>query len=243
MALSSRCLRYLALAAAVLFMVLGVTDAALSLLLALPLFSLLTVPKLLHAPLLVPLAPALLAVPVGVLALSAARGQRLWRLLAVAVLQVALGLALAALAGWQLQLSFSARVETDFGALMSESLLDAKWQPVYHELRCCGLAGPASFHGSIPTACCAREEVAPSAAGPCATLYSTGCVAPAADRMRAVLRSSAEVHAGAAALMWLCAFLSAMYIDSLKRAARKRSELQVNHEDEPLRTPITNQKF
>lgn len=242
MALSSRCLRYLALVATVLFMVLGVTAAVLQCVFTLPMFSLLSVPPYLHVPLMVPLVPTLLAVPVGFFGLGAARNERMFKLLGVTCLQVLLSLALAVLAGWQVTLSFGARLEVDLRALMVFSLLEPKWHVVYHELRCCGVSGPASFEGSIPTACCVRDEVAASS-GPCSTLYSTGCLAPASEQIRGVLRSAGAVNGGAAVLMFLCAVLSAVFVDSLKRAAQKRKELRLNHEDTPLRSPVVNQKF
>lgn len=65
---------------------LGLAAAALQLLLLLPLVSLLTLPRWLLPPLLLPLLPALLALPLGFLAFNATRGQRRWRLIGVSAL-------------------------------------------------------------------------------------------------------------------------------------------------------------
>ncbi|XP_034251981.1 uncharacterized protein LOC117651765 [Thrips palmi] len=250
MAASARCLRYLALVADVLFMVVGLTAAVLLLVLLLPLVSLLTIPKWLLLPLLLPLAPALVAIPLGFVAFSVTRSERRWRLIGVTVLQALAAVCMAVLAGWQVFLWFSPRVEADFAVLMNESLLDPKWHTAFAELRCCGPAGPASFHGSsgIPSACCLRDEPAPgsgAAPGPghCSQLYSQGCVRPATSRIRAVLRDSAAVHGGAALLMFLCAVSSAFFAEALKRASEKRREQQSAQEEKPLRSPMLNQKF
>lgn len=253
MATSARCLRYLALVGDVLFLVVGLAAAVLLLVLLLPLVSLLSIPRWLLLPLLLPLAPALAALPLAFVAFNVSRGEeRRWRLVGVAALQALVAVAMAVLAGWQVFLWFSPRVEADFAALINESIADPKWHTAFVELRCCGPAGPASFHGAsgIPTACCLREPAdeasgagGASGAGHCSQLYSRGCVGPAAARIRAVLRDSAAVHAGAALLMFLCAVSSAFYANALKGANKKRCEEQSAQEEKPLRSPMLNQKF
>lgn len=52
----------------------------------------------------------------------------------MSALQSAFAVSMAVLAGWQVSLWFSHRIETDFTALMNDSLLDVKWHPVYHEV-------------------------------------------------------------------------------------------------------------
>ncbi|KAJ1531078.1 hypothetical protein ONE63_005905 [Megalurothrips usitatus] len=120
-------------------------------------------------------------------------------------------------------------------------------------MRCCGAVGPASAAfrgpaGGIPQACCARDRDDAAGAGAagdglCAHLHTRGCVVPAADRVRAVLRDGAAANGGAALLMFLCALSTALYADALKRERRKRKELQEVKEEKPLRSPILNEKF
>lgn len=243
MAATLRCLCNLTLVADILFMVLGVADVVLLLLFLLPLASLLSLPRWLLPPLLLPLLPALLAVPVGFLGFTVSRRQHRWKIIGVTALQILLAVSMAVIAGWQVFLWFSPRIEADLTALMTESLNDNKWHSLFYELRCCGPAGPASFQGTtgIPSACCSRDEDAADA--PCSKLYTRGCVGPAADRVRAVLRDSAGVHGVAALLLFVCSISSAFFADALKRAEIKRREQQTAREDKPLRSPMLNQQF
>lgn len=240
-----RCLRYLALVTDVLFMVVGLAAAVLLLVLVLPLVSLLSLPKWLLPPLLLPLLPCLAAIPLGCVAFCVTRTEHPWKLVGVAVLQALLTLTLAVLAGWQVVLIFSPRVEADFSALLSESLADPKWNTVFTELRCCGPAGPASYFGlhGVPLGCC-RRDVEPDSPGHyCMQMHSQGCVGPATDRIRAVLRDSVALHGCTALLMLLCVASSGFFADALKRANMKRRQQQSAQEDKPLRSPMLNQKF
>lgn len=119
-----------------LLQVVGLAAAVLLLVLFLPLVSLLTVPKWLLTPLLLPLAPSLVAIPLGFVAFNVTRSDRRWRLIGVTVLQALAALSMAVLAGWQVFLWFSPRVEADFAALINESLLDPKWHTAFAEVRC-----------------------------------------------------------------------------------------------------------